>query len=171
MNGHRPPDKQPVEADWNDLQRPLPPELKVPVSLFVMCKTVVEDDQGALFLNATLVQRILVRNIPPAKGTPKSRWAKAPATCTPQGNIISTDDQKKLKALLFPISIKGPIPGNPAKSRRVDLADYTSGGASGSRTNALPKARGAQTTRIAKLCSETLDLVHAPLDIRQHWYM
>lgn len=141
-----------VEADWKGIVTSLQPEMKVPVSLFVLCKTVVEDDQGALFLNGTLVQRILVGNIPPA--------TSSPSASTPQGNTdISADDQTKLKALLFAISIKGPIPAHPAQSRRIDLAD-------------IPRdvAPAAQTTGVTKLCSETLDLVHAPLDIHQHWY-
>ena len=144
---------QPVEADWVELETSLQAEVMVPVSLFLMCKTVVEDDQGALFLNGTLVQRIMIGNIPPATSTP------APAASTPKEDKISEDDRQKLKSLLFPISIKGPIPGNPAKSRRVDLVDLPRDG-----------AWGAPTTRVTKLCSETLDVVHAPLDIRQHWY-
>ncbi|CAM9344366.1 unnamed protein product [Sphacelaria rigidula] len=57
--------------------------------LFVLCKTVTEDESGALFLNGTLVQRILWEGPPPEN-----------ARC-------------------FPIDLKGPLAGGQLQERRT----------------------------------------------------
>lgn len=245
-------------VDWDDLCNSQDVELKVPVSLFILCKTVVEDDQGALFLNGTLVQRILVDNVP-VNGT-SPRYTMLPPsptrTATPsvsgpteaRDNLSAEDHQMRLEALLFPIKIKGPMPSDPPIGRRIDLVDlpaeattgaqhqvgdgalrgkqHAGGGASGpqqagggtsgpeigsvtsgaqlfasgspvARTEAQPKFCGAssvapssgssqaggaaqrgsgatsggtQIEKKTKLCTQTLDLVFAPLDIHQHWH-
>ncbi|CAN0298539.1 unnamed protein product [Scytosiphon promiscuus] len=46
--------------DWNELRASQVAQ-KVSVALFVLCKSVVEDDEGALFFNGTAVQRVLLR--------------------------------------------------------------------------------------------------------------
>lgn len=84
-----------VQVDWDTL-RWATNELKVPVSLFVLCKTIVEDEVGSLFLNATVVQRVLVGNVPTSGE--------------------STAEQ--LKAVMFGIDLKSPFPGGEVKRRR-----------------------------------------------------
>lgn len=98
-----------MEVDWDTL-RGATNELKVPVSLFVLCKTIVEDEGGSLFLNATLVQRVQV------------------------GNVPTSDEStaRQLKAVMFGIDVKGPFPGGEVKPRRD--ASLTEVGASPSST-------------------------------------
>lgn len=55
-----------ITTDWTNLQRDRVIEAKVPAILFILCKTVTEDQNGTLFLNGTLVQRILWEGAPPA---------------------------------------------------------------------------------------------------------
>lgn len=49
------PDQTSVSIDWEEL-RNSEGEATVPVAPFVLCKTVVEDEQGGLFLNGTIIQ-------------------------------------------------------------------------------------------------------------------
>lgn len=44
-----------VSVDWEKLRK-AEGETKIPVVPFVLCKKLVEDDQGALFLNGTVMQ-------------------------------------------------------------------------------------------------------------------
>ncbi|CAM9807519.1 unnamed protein product [Ectocarpus sp. 6 AP-2014] len=75
-------------------------ETKVPVALFVLCKTVVEDDQGALYLNATVVQRVPLETTSP----------------------MPPQDQLE-KDLLFEMKVKGPSAGGGITSRRKSVED------------------------------------------------
>ncbi|CAM9268889.1 unnamed protein product [Ectocarpus sp. 12 AP-2014] len=131
-----------VEADWEELVQ-TQQDIIVPVSLFVMCKTVVEDDGGGLFLNGTLVQRVLVKNVP---------------TISPSAGIIDAATQSKLKSLLFPIHLKGPLPGGNIKHRTLYVDDPRE-----------PSDEEAEAPGTVQLCAQTLDLISAPLDVRQHW--
>lgn len=89
-----------VEIGWRTLCE-AKREQEVPVALFVLCKTIVEDDGGALFLNATVVQRVQVGNVPiPNPPTPEPSTAE------------------QLKKLMFDINLKGPLPGREVKPRR-----------------------------------------------------
>ncbi|CAN0285616.1 unnamed protein product, partial [Pylaiella littoralis] len=91
-----------VQIDWGTLCGATR-EQKVPVSLFVLCKAIVEDEGGALFLNATVVQRVQVGNVPiPNPPDPTSEESTA----------------EHLKALMFDIGLKGPFPGGEVKIRR-----------------------------------------------------
>ncbi|CAN0366916.1 unnamed protein product, partial [Ectocarpus sp. 6 AP-2014] len=96
-----------VEADWEKLEQ-TEQDVIVPASLFVMCKTVVEDDGGGLFLNGTLVQRVLVKNVP---------------TISPSDGTIDAATHSKLESLLFPIHLKGPLPGGDIKHRTLYIDD------------------------------------------------
>lgn len=82
--------KRSVKTNWADLRTTDAEEAKVPAMLFVLCKTVMEDESGALFLNGTLVQRILWEGRPPHK-----------AGC-------------------FPIDFKGPLAGGELQERRTE---------------------------------------------------
>ncbi|CAB1110067.1 unnamed protein product [Ectocarpus sp. CCAP 1310/34] len=131
-----------VEADWEKLEE-TEEDIIVPASLFVMCKTVVEDDGGGLFLNGTLVQRVLVRNVP--------------TTSLSDGTIDATT-QSKLESLLFPIHLKGPLPGGDIKHRTLYINDPRK-----------PSDEEVEAPGTVQLCAQTLDLISAPLDVRQHW--
>lgn len=89
-----------VEIGWDTL-REATCEQKVPVSMFVLCKTMVEDQGGGLFLNATVVQRVQVGNIP-----------------IPSPPTLDESTAKQLKELVFDIGLKGPFPGGEVKKRR-----------------------------------------------------
>ena len=91
-----------VQIDLNTL-RGATHEQKVPVSLFVLCKAIVEDEGGALFLDATVVQRVQVGNVP------------VPDTLDPTSEKSTAEH---LKALMFDIGLKGPFPGGEVKIRR-----------------------------------------------------
>lgn len=78
-----------VKTNWTFLRNQDAEEAKVPAMLFVLCKTVTEDESGALFLNGTLVQRILWEGPPPEN-----------ARC-------------------FPIDLKGPLAGGQLQERRT----------------------------------------------------
>ncbi|CAM9771325.1 unnamed protein product [Ectocarpus sp. 4 AP-2014] len=107
-----------------------------------MCKTVVEDDGGGLFLNGTLVQRVLVKNVP----------------TSPSGGTIDTATQSKLESLLFPIHLKGPLPGGDIKHRTLYIDDPRK-----------PSDQEDEAPGTVQLCAQTLDLISAPLDVCQHW--
>lgn len=132
-------DNNAAYADWNKLSESKS-DTAVPVALFALCKAVVEDDQGALFLHATLVQRVVVDNVP-AEATLVQRVLvdNVPAKNTPRAN---------LEKLLFTIKVKGPLSGGYVEDRRIEIAKYA-----GSETKLL--------------CSKTLELISAPLDARQ----
>lgn len=106
-----------------------------------MCKTVVEDDGGGLYLNGTLVQRIFVKNVP-----------------TSSDGTIDAATESKLKSLLFPIHLKGPLPGGDIKHRVLYLDDPRE-----------PSRQETEAPGTVQLCAQTLDLISAPLDVRQHW--
>ncbi|CAM9385637.1 unnamed protein product [Ectocarpus sp. 12 AP-2014] len=131
-----------VEADWEKLEK-TEEDIIVPASLFVMCKTVVEDDGGGLFLNGTLVQRVLVKNVP---------------TVSPSDGTIDAATQSKLESLLFPIHLKGPLPGGDIKHRTLYIDDPRE-----------PSDQEFEAPGTVQLCAQTLDLISAPLDVRQHW--
>lgn len=108
-----------------------------------MCKTVVEDDGGGLFLNGTLVQRVLVKNVP---------------TISPSDGTIDAATHSKLESLLFPIHLKGPLPGGDIKHRTLYIDDPRT-----------PSDQEAEAPGTVQLCAQTLDLISAPLDVRQYW--
>ncbi|CAN0424355.1 unnamed protein product, partial [Ectocarpus sp. 12 AP-2014] len=88
-----------VASKWARL-RESQREAKVPVALFVLCKTVVEDDQGALYLNATVVQRVPLETTRP----------------TPPQEQLEQD-------LLFQMRVKGPSAGGGITIRRRSVED------------------------------------------------
>ncbi|CAN0006474.1 unnamed protein product [Pylaiella littoralis] len=92
-----------VEIDWNTLRKATC-ELKVPVSLFVLCKTISEGEAGAHFLNATVVQRVQVGNVPILR--------------TPRGPTPTKSIAEQLEGLMFDICLKGPFSGGEVKKRR-----------------------------------------------------
>lgn len=51
----RNPDAHSVSLDWEKLRKS-EGEAKIPVIPFVLCKKLVEDDKGALFLDGTVTQ-------------------------------------------------------------------------------------------------------------------
>lgn len=125
-----------MQVDWDTLHEATN-EVKVPVAMFILCKTIVEDEGGSLFLNATVVQRVLVGNIP---------------ISNPQGPTSDDSIAKQLKAVVFGIDLKGPIPGGDVKHRRE---------------SSLPI--GAPPGSI-HLCARTFDLVSVPIYVRSIWH-
>ncbi|CAM9627096.1 unnamed protein product [Ectocarpus sp. 12 AP-2014] len=93
-----------VDSKWDAL-RTSEHEAAVPAILFVLCKTVIDNDQGGLSLNATVVQRVLL---------------EAPlATPPPLRPLEDT--------LLFEIKVKGPRAGGEIASRRKGLESMHGG--------------------------------------------
>ncbi|CAM9751946.1 unnamed protein product, partial [Hapterophycus canaliculatus] len=134
-----------VEIDWNTLcEAKL--EQKVPVSLFVLCKTIVENEGGNLFLNATVIQRVQVKNVP--------KFERDPLPDSPpkeEKEVITT--QMQLEALMFDIVLKGPFPGGEIKIRRETTLT------------------GVGTTpQSTWLIAQTLDLASVPIDACSEWH-
>lgn len=136
-----------VQIDWGTLCGATR-EQKVPVSLFVLCKTIAEDEGGSLFLNATVVQRVQVGNVP----------------VSTQGTAPEESTAKQLKALVFDIGLKGPFPGGEVKRRRD--ADVT-----GVRAPPAADVTGVRAPPAsAQLCAQTFDVLSAPIDVSSIWH-
>lgn len=54
-----------IKTNWAVLKQQDADEVKVPVVLFILCKTVTEDSTAGLLLNGTIVQRVLWEGEPP----------------------------------------------------------------------------------------------------------